>query len=148
MVCFDAIATSGCNFETLANDILHGLRQHGSSTAPLRIDAVFVLQHNDSPCKSEFKKSVKDLFDKAGRELVIEAVVFINSAAQDWGCSKKYGKSRFHFFTPRYDVPNKDMVDVPKTFALKEENLIKYAQFREDGPCAHSFNFFFSFCPL
>jgi len=141
IVCFDAIAESGCNLESLVDDIILGLKRHGSSIAPLRIDTFFVLQHNDSPCKNEFRKFVKDLFDKAGRELIIEAVVFINSAAKNWGCSIKYGKSRFHFLTPRYDVPNKDMIDVPKTFALKEENLVKYAQFREDGPCVHSFNY-------
>lgn len=141
IVCFDAIAESGCNFESIADDIIAGLKRHGSSTVPLRIDNFFVLQHNDFPCKNEFKKFVKNLFDKTGRELIIDAVVFINSAAKDWGCSKKFGKSRFHFLTPKYDVPNKDIIDVPKTFTLKEEHSIKYAQFREDGPCVHSFNY-------
>lgn len=141
IVCFDAIATSGCKFETLVDDILLGLSQHGSSSAPLRIDTFFVLQHNDFPCKNDFKKFAKDLLEKVGRELIIDSVVFVNSAAQNWGCSKKYGKSRFHFLTPKYDIPAKEIVDVPKTFALKEENLVKYAQFREDGPCVSSFNY-------
>lgn len=141
IICFDAIARSGNGLETMADNILTGLKPYGSASRPLRIDICFVLQHNNKPNDACFKKFTKDLLERVGREVIIDTVVFVNSTANKLGCSERYGKSRFHFLTERYQVPRKNTIDIPSTFSLKKEESIKYAQFREDGPCVHTFEY-------
>ncbi len=139
IICFDAIARSRNRFETMADSILKGLKPYGSTSRPLRIDICFVLQHNNNPNHCCFRKFTKDLLEKGGRELIIDTVVFVNSTANKLGCSERYGKSRFQFLTEKYQVPKKNAIHIPETFSLKKEESIKYAQFREDGPCVHTF---------
>ena len=141
IICFDAIVEPGDRFEPLANNIITKLRSYGSALRPLRIGIYFVLQHNEHPNKACFKKFAKRLLEKPGYEVIIDTVIFVNSAADKLGCSERYGKSRFHFLTPRYQVPSANEVCIPSTFCLREEGSIKCAQFREDGPCVHSFEY-------
>jgi len=141
IICFDAIAPQGDKLKDMADNMLAKLKVYGSDSSSFRIDICFVLQHNDSPNDTRFKKFARDLLQKRGRELIVDTVVFVNSAANKLGCSRNYGKSRFHFFTEEYQVPGENTVNIPSTFSLKKEKRIKCAQFREDGPCIHTFEY-------
>jgi len=141
IICFDAIAPQGDKLKDMADNMLAKLKVYGSDSSSFRIDICFVLQHNDNPNDTRFKKFARDLLQKRGRELIVDTVVFVNSAANKLGCSRNYGKSRFHFFTEEYQVPGENTVNILSTFSLKKEKRIKCAQFREDGPCIHTFEY-------
>jgi|GEM_PF-2946063 len=140
IVCFDAIAQLGHELDGFANNLLEKLKNLGTSLRPFRIALLFILQHNDKPNKEDFKRFTKMVLDDT-EKLEIDSVIFANSAAQKCGCSEKYGKSRFHFLTPKYQPTDKDTFDPPKTFSFKITDAVKYAQLREDGPCVHSFEY-------
>ena len=137
IICFDAIAPQGDKLKDMADNMLAKL----SDSNCFRIDICFVLQHNDKPNETRFETFAGQLLQKRDRELIVDTVVFVNSAANKLGCSRNYGKSRFHFFTEEYQVPGDNTFDIPKTFSLKKKKRIKYAQFREDGPCVHTFEY-------
>lgn len=140
IICFDAIVATGNQLDTLAGRVLTRLKQLGTPTRLLKIALLFVLQHNDDPGNEDFKRFAKAVLDYE-KEFKIDTVVFANTAAQKCGHSERYGKSRFHFITPKYQSTDKDTPDPPWTFSLKTEDSVKYSQFREDGPCAHSFEY-------
>lgn len=139
VICFDVIAQSQ-QLENFAQSLLVELKKFGTSSRPLRVDLLFALQHNDNPNNDDFKNFTKIVLNGT-RETQIDSVVFANSAAEKLGCSAKYGKSRFHFLTQKYQTTDRTVSDPPKTFSFKIEDTIKYAQFREDGPSVHSFEY-------
>jgi len=140
IICFDAIAIRPGTLNPITDEMLSQLKKIGTSNI-LRIDLMFVLQHNCNPNNSEFQTFAKRLLEKGERNLIIDALIFANSGAEKYGDSHQYGKSRFHFKRGNYQDFNKSMSSVPDTFSIIEKDRIKYAQFREDGPCCHTFIF-------
>ncbi len=133
VVCFDAIARS------IANNIIAEIKKIEKL---LRIDLLFIIQNNDSPNKEDFIDSAKKLLEEGGRELIIDSVIFANSNNMKYGCSSRYGKNRFHFKRGNYQDFKESSYPIPATFFILEKNLIKCAQFREDGPCIHTFIYY------
>lgn len=144
IICFDAIAVPVSNnkYLSLANNIVEEFNnKYSDPSRPIRIALFFVPQHNELPNHDSFRNFMKNIFSNTGTNQIIDSILFINTADRVYGNSKKYGKSRFHFSTTKYQETNKDMFQVPKTFSFKKISSIKYAQFREDGPCVHSFEY-------
>lgn len=140
IMCFDEIARPPGTSNNARDQIILKLCEK-SNRDILRLDLFFILQHNDEPNHEDFRISTRELMEHGRRELIIDTVVFINTSGKKHGLSSLYGKSRFHFKKGTYADMDKDTYPVPETFSITEDRL-KYAQFREDGPCVHTFIYY------
>ncbi|TKJ48110.1 hypothetical protein CEE34_00020 [Candidatus Aerophobetes bacterium Ae_b3a] len=141
IICFDAIAIRLGALNPVTGEILSQFKKIGTSNI-LRIDLMFVLQHNPDPNNSEFQAFAKRLLEEGERNLIIDALIFANSGAEKYSDFHQYGKSRFYFKRGNYQDFSKSMSLVPDTFSIIEKDRIKHAQFREDGPCCHTFIYY------
>jgi len=151
LICFDVIGEFA---QTSASDqVLQAVGKLATAGMSVRLDVIFVLQHNVNPEHPTFLDFANAVLH-GGQDVrtTDSGVAFVNSAHATHGRAKtpNFGRSALYYTKGTWEAIDHrgEKARVPETFALEHPyphaqfaKLIR-ARFREDGPCIHSFFYF------